>query len=170
MENLIFLFSVKKLFQKHLFTKFVQNSCCVTPTRSSQRAYYHCVKTVQIRSFFWSVFPIFGLHTDIWRVNLHVQSEYRKIQNRKYSVSEHFSRSVQLQQSSQSINRSAPATCYKNVISFQFFFSFFLRKRVSYLYQLYFFLRYSKLHQILIMSWGITEVYSLLIKKTQNVL
>ena len=50
------------------------------------------------------------------------------------------------------------------------FLSFFLKKRVSYLYQLYSFLRYSKLHQTLIMPWGITEVYSMLIKKAQNVL
>ena len=25
--------------------------------------YYHCVKCVQIRSFFWSVFPVFSTNT-----------------------------------------------------------------------------------------------------------
>ena len=28
----------------------------------------HCVKSVQIRSFFWSVFPEFGLNTERYRV------------------------------------------------------------------------------------------------------
>ena len=36
----------------------------------------------------------------------------------------------------------------KTLFFFSFFLVFFLRKRVSYLYQLYSFLRYSKLHQI----------------------
>ena len=40
----------------------------------------HCVKTVQIRSFLWSIFSC-------------VQSEYRKIWIRKNSVFGHFSRS-----------------------------------------------------------------------------
>ena len=38
----------------------------------------HCMKSVQIRSIFWSVFSC-------------IQSEYRKIQTRKYSVFVHFS-------------------------------------------------------------------------------
>ena len=41
----------------------------------------HCVKSVQIRSFFWSVFSI-------------IQSECGKIRTRKTSVFGHFSRSV----------------------------------------------------------------------------
>ena len=43
---------------------------------------------------------------------------------------------------------------------------FFLKKEF-YLYQLYsyFISAYSKLHQILIICWGIAEVYSVLIKK-----
>ena len=40
----------------------------------------HCVKTVQIRSFFWSLFSC-------------IQSKYRKVWTRKNSVFEHFSRS-----------------------------------------------------------------------------
>ena len=48
---------------------------------------YQCVKSVQIRSFSWSVFSC------IYFVNLHIQSEYRKIWTRKNSVSGHFSRS-----------------------------------------------------------------------------
>ena len=41
----------------------------------------HCVKSVQIRRFFWSIFP------DVW-------TEYRKIRPRKNSVFGHFSRYV----------------------------------------------------------------------------
>ena len=44
----------------------------------------HCLKSVQIRSFFWSVFFC------IWAVNLCIQSECRKIRTRKNSVFEHF--------------------------------------------------------------------------------
>ena len=41
----------------------------------------HCVNSVQIRSYFWSVFSC-------------IQSEYRKIRTRNNSVFGHFSRSV----------------------------------------------------------------------------
>ena len=39
----------------------------------------HHVKSVQIRSFFLSVFSLFGLNTEIYCVNLQIQFEYRKI-------------------------------------------------------------------------------------------
>ena len=51
----------------------------------------HCVKCVQIRSIFWSVF------SRIWteyEVSLRIQSKGGKIRTRKYSVFKHFSRSV----------------------------------------------------------------------------
>ena len=35
-------------------------------------------------------FPVFGLNTDIYGVNLRIQSEYRKIRTRKNSVFGHF--------------------------------------------------------------------------------
>ena len=35
-------------------------------------------------------FPVFGLNTEIYGVNLRIQSEYRKIQTRNNSVFEHF--------------------------------------------------------------------------------
>ena len=38
-------------------------------------------------------FPIFGLNTEIYSVNLCIQSEYRKIRTRKNSVFGYFSRS-----------------------------------------------------------------------------
>ena len=39
-------------------------------------------------------FPVFGLNTEIYGVNLRIQSEYRKIRTRKNSAFGHFSRSV----------------------------------------------------------------------------
>ena len=39
-------------------------------------------------------FPVFGLNTEIYSVNLRIQSEYRKIWTRKNSVYGHFSRSA----------------------------------------------------------------------------
>ena len=39
-------------------------------------------------------FPAFGLNTEIYGVNLHIQSEYRKIRIRKNSEFGHFSRIV----------------------------------------------------------------------------
>ena len=57
---------------------------------------------VQIQYTVWKVFkyvisgpyfPIFGLNTEIFFVNLRIQSEYRKIRTRNNSVFEHFSRS-----------------------------------------------------------------------------
>ena len=39
-------------------------------------------------------FPVFGLNTEIYEVNLHIQSEYRKIRTRNNSTFGHVSRSV----------------------------------------------------------------------------
>ena len=53
----------------------------------------HCVKSVQIRSYFWSVFSGIRIeYRDL--VNLRIQSEYRKIRTRNNSVFGHFSRST----------------------------------------------------------------------------
>ena len=41
-------------------------------------------------------FPVFGLNTEIYSVNLRIQSKYRKIRTRNNSVFGHFSRSVSL--------------------------------------------------------------------------
>ena len=41
-------------------------------------------------------FPAFALNTEIYGVNLRIQSKYRKIRTRKNSVFGHFSRSVKL--------------------------------------------------------------------------
>ena len=53
--------------------------------------YWHCMESVQMRSFSWSVFSC--IRTE-YGVNLRIQSEYKKMRTRKNSVSEYFSRSV----------------------------------------------------------------------------
>ena len=54
----------------------------------------HCVKSVKIRSFFWSYFAAYGLNQERISVTLRIQPECGKIQTRKNSVFEQFSRSV----------------------------------------------------------------------------
>ena len=41
----------------------------------------------------WALILVFGLNTEIYGVNLRIQSEYWKIQTRKNSIFGHFSRS-----------------------------------------------------------------------------
>ena len=53
---------------------------------------FHCVKIVQIWSFSRQYFPTFGRHTEIYRVNLRIQSKCGKIRTRKSSVFGPFSR------------------------------------------------------------------------------
>ena len=55
--------------------------------------YNLCVKSVQIWSFFWSVFSAFGLNADIYSVNCRIQPECGKIRTRKNTVFGHFSQS-----------------------------------------------------------------------------
>ena len=43
----------------------------------------HCVKSVQIRSFSGPYFPVLELNTEIYTVNLRIQSKCGKIQTRK---------------------------------------------------------------------------------------
>ena len=56
---------------------------CYTMMLNLLLHFFHCMKSVQIRSYFWSVFSC-------------IQSEYRKIRIRYNSVFGHFSRSVLL--------------------------------------------------------------------------
>ena len=35
------------------------------------------MRRVQIKGFFWSYFPVFGINTEVYRVNLPIQSECR---------------------------------------------------------------------------------------------
>ena len=58
----------------------------------AKRILYHCVKCVQIRSYFWSVFSCIRTEYGDLRVNLCTESEYRKIRTRNNSVYSHNSR------------------------------------------------------------------------------
>ena len=51
------------------------------------------VKSVQIRSYFWSVFSGFGLNTERYKVSLRIHSECEKMRTRNNSVFRHFLRS-----------------------------------------------------------------------------
>ena len=57
------------------------------------KSHLHSVKNVQIRSS-GLYFLVFGLNANIYTVNLHIQSEYGKIQTRKNSAFRNFSRSI----------------------------------------------------------------------------
>ena len=54
----------------------------------------HCVKSVQIRSNFWSVFCRIWIEYGRYFVSLHIESECGKIRAKNQSVFGHFSRSV----------------------------------------------------------------------------
>ena len=52
----------------------------------------HCMKSVQIQSYFWFVFS--RIRTEYLLLNLRIQSQYRKIWTRNNSLFGHFPRSV----------------------------------------------------------------------------
>ena len=55
---------------------------------------FHCVKSVQIRSFCSSVFGYFSCSVSFYGVNFRIQSEYTKIRTRKNFVFGQILRSV----------------------------------------------------------------------------
>ena len=44
---------------------------------------FHCLKNVHYQSFSGPHFPVFGLNTETYSLNLRIQSECRKMRNRK---------------------------------------------------------------------------------------
>ena len=86
----------KPLFfhQKYLRKLFLLTEC-----PSYRWRYLHCVKSVQIRSYFRSVFSC-------------IRAEYRKIRTRNKSVFGRFSRSVSDQLTSVSDNATSPDTLF----------------------------------------------------------
>ena len=46
----------------------------------------HCVKVSEYGVFSGPYFPVFGLTTEIYGLNLRIQSKYRKIRTRKNSL------------------------------------------------------------------------------------
>ena len=81
------------------------NRCCLTSGTHYQcwwsithKHNAHYMKSVQTRSFLsCPYFPVLGLNTEIYGVNPHIQSEYRKTRTRKNPVVGHFSRSYSVQ-------------------------------------------------------------------------
>ena len=65
----------------------------------------HCVKSVQIRSFFWSLFSC--IRTE-YEDLLRIQSKYRKIRTRKNSARGHFSSSEYYVNLNKMINYHSP--------------------------------------------------------------
>ena len=53
----------------------------------------HCMKSVRVPSLSGPYFLVFGLNTEIYRVNLHMQSECGNVWTRKNSEYGHFLRS-----------------------------------------------------------------------------
>ena len=51
----------------------------------------HCLKVSKYGVFSGPYFPVFRLNTETYRVDLRIQSEYRKIRTRENSVFGHFS-------------------------------------------------------------------------------
>ena len=75
----------------------------------------HCVKSVQIRSFFWSVFSC-------------IQSKYREIRTRKNSVFGHFSRSDMLKWNERTILKaSSKPDCCVTRIAYRFVWIWYLQ-------------------------------------------
>ena len=93
--------SVQLLSQSTSYYFLAKSSCTrkrcikisndITHTKQCNYAYFYQVKSVQIRSFFWSSFSFIRIE---YGVNLLIQSDYRKIQTRKNCAFGHFSRSV----------------------------------------------------------------------------
>ena len=55
---------------------------CLFIKSNCKRGYYHCVKSVRIRSYSGLHFPTFGLNTERYGVSFRIQSECGKIQTR----------------------------------------------------------------------------------------
>ena len=81
-----FIVSCNTLWRKKFSSENISRNFLVLLTNN-----LHCVKSVQIRSYFWSVFSC--ILTEYGEL-LRIQFEYRKIRTRKNSVFGHFSRSV----------------------------------------------------------------------------
>ena len=82
-------------YSRDHLTKFIQyfarNNCLQYPdwisTTACKVSKYGVISSL--------CFPVFGLNTEIYPVNLRIQSEYRKIRTGKNSVFGHFSGSAQ---------------------------------------------------------------------------
>ena len=78
------LFSMKHF--SLLSVKLTRNNCLTLIIRLTWKVSKYGV-------IFGPYFPVFGLNTEIYSVNVRIHSEYRNIRTRNYSVFGHFSRS-----------------------------------------------------------------------------
>ena len=69
------------------------SSSLITPFDSCN---LHCVKSIQIQSYFWFAFSCIRIEYRRYFVSLRIQSECKKIRTRNNSVFGHFSRSAYL--------------------------------------------------------------------------
>ena len=91
------LFSFQtNLIGKHNLLKLSESffKLALVPQVKGKNKVLYCVKSVQIWGFSGSYFPVFGLNTEIYGVNLRIQSENRKTRTRKSSLFRLFLRSV----------------------------------------------------------------------------
>ena len=82
MKNFVSLWMQTSLIEITNFKKYIYLSINVSVFRIVVfviRNDFHCMKSVQIRSFSGPYFPLFGLNTEIYSANLLIQSEFREI-------------------------------------------------------------------------------------------
>ena len=87
------------------------------------------MKVSKYGDFSGPYFPVFGLNTEIYGVNLRIQSDYRKIRTKKKSVFGPFSRSGE-QKKAQKVNKEGyrkflyftdTNVCKSSILLFHFF-------------------------------------------------
>ena len=64
------------------------------------KLHLHCMKSVKYTVISGPYFPVFGLNTEIYGVNIRIQSKYRKIRTINNSVFGPFSRSAAMRRTS----------------------------------------------------------------------
>ena len=81
-EKRCFFVNADILDRDYKFKKYIHLSINVSVFRIVVfviRNDFHCMKSLQIRSFSGPYFPLFGLNTVIYSANLLIQSEFREI-------------------------------------------------------------------------------------------
>ena len=76
--------------------KLIMQDCKSYARNENSRIFVYALreKCPNTEFFLVRIFPSFGLNTEIYAVNLRIQSEYGEIRTRKNFVFGHFSRSV----------------------------------------------------------------------------
>ena len=100
-ENFLFIFCRKDIWIDTFKNLFCMKQAFNSKKHIYKRYFFFGTKITAWKVFKYGVFPgpyfpVLGLNTEIYSVNLGIQSEYRKIGTRKNSVFGHFSRSEKL--------------------------------------------------------------------------